>query len=65
MIVQSGHCDPAGIVLIRRLFEYFDINTWALFEAAQCVKRQDITATFGILPLVDVRRFPQAGEVWR
>jgi len=55
MNVQSGHCDPAGIVLIKCLFEYFDINTWALFEAALGVKRQDFTATFGILPLVDVR----------
>jgi len=55
MVVESGHCDPVGIVLAKRIFEYFDIGTWALFEAALGVKRQDFATTFGILPLVDVR----------
>ena len=55
MVVEFGHCDPVGIVLAKRIFEYFDIGTWALFEAALGVKRQDFATTFGILPLVDVR----------
>jgi 4-hydroxybenzoyl-CoA thioesterase len=55
--VEPGHCDPNGIALDRRIFEYFDVNTWMLFEAALGVKRQNIAATFGIVgfPLVDVR----------
>jgi 4-hydroxybenzoyl-CoA thioesterase len=55
MTVEAGHCDPAGTVSLKHLFEYFDISTWGLFEAALGVKRQDFTVTFGILPLVDVR----------
>jgi 4-hydroxybenzoyl-CoA thioesterase len=55
MAVEFGHCDPAGMVRAKHLFEYFDTNTWSMFEAALGVKRQDFTATFGILPLVDVR----------
>ena len=55
MTVEFGHCDPAGMVSPKRLFEYFDTGTWSLFEAALGVKRQDFIATFGILPLVDVR----------
>jgi 4-hydroxybenzoyl-CoA thioesterase len=53
--VQFGHCDPAGMISPKRLFEYFDIGTWSLFEAALGVKRADIVAGFGIFPLVDVR----------
>jgi 4-hydroxybenzoyl-CoA thioesterase len=55
MTVEFGHCDPAGMVSPKRLFEYFDTGTWSLFEAALGVKRQDFITTFGILPLVDVR----------
>ena len=45
------------MVFISRFFEFFDANTWMLFEAAIGVKRQDITATFNIMgiPLVDAR----------
>jgi 4-hydroxybenzoyl-CoA thioesterase len=53
--VEFGHCDPAGMVSPKRLFEYFDTGTWSLFEAALGVKRADFITTFGILPLVDVR----------
>jgi 4-hydroxybenzoyl-CoA thioesterase len=53
--VEFGHCDPAGTISPKRLFEYFDIGTWSLFEAALGVKRADFITTFGILPLVDVR----------
>ena len=55
MTVEFGHCDPAGMVSPKHLFEYFDTGTWSLFEAALGVKRQDFITTFGILPLVDVR----------
>ncbi len=55
MTVEAGHCDPAGIVFAKRLFEYFDTGTWSLFEAALGVKRQDFPATSIIFPLVDVR----------
>lgn len=57
MTIKGGHCDPAGVVISSRIFEYFDISTWMLFEAALGVKRQNIATTFGILgfPLVDVR----------
>ena len=54
MTVEFGHCDPAGMVSPKRLFEYFDTGTWSLFEAALGVKRADFITTFGILPLVDV-----------
>jgi 4-hydroxybenzoyl-CoA thioesterase len=55
MTVEHGHCDPAGMVFITRLFQYFDTSTWMLFEAATGVDRRDFTTTFAILPLVDVR----------
>jgi 4-hydroxybenzoyl-CoA thioesterase len=53
--IEPGHCDPAGMVFITRLFQYFDTNTWMLFEAALGVPQQDFNATFGIMPLIDVR----------
>jgi 4-hydroxybenzoyl-CoA thioesterase len=55
--IESGHCDPDGVVFSRYVFEFFDINTWMLFEAALGVKRQNIAAAFDILgmPLVDAR----------
>ncbi len=57
MTIEWGHCDPAGIVFNARFFEFFDVSTWLLFEAALGVKRSDLNATFGIigLPLVDAR----------
>ncbi len=55
MTVEAGHCDPAGIVFTKRLFEYFDTGTWSLFEAALGIMRQDFPASSIILPLVDVR----------
>lgn len=57
ILIERGHCDPAGMVFNSRFFEFFDANTWMLFEAAVGVKRQDITSTFDIFgfPLVDAR----------
>jgi 4-hydroxybenzoyl-CoA thioesterase len=65
--VEFGHCDPTGTVHVPRFFQYFDTNTWMLFEAATGVDRRDFTATYGILPLVDVnaecRKPVRFGEV--
>jgi 4-hydroxybenzoyl-CoA thioesterase len=70
--IDWGHCDPAGLVLSSRVFEYFDTSSWALFQAALGVRPSDIAATFDIMgiPLVDARarvniplRFGDAIEV--
>src|ERR1700712_3219362 len=57
LMVEWGHCDPAGIVFHGHFFEYFDIGTWLLFEQALGVRRSDIGATFGIIgyPIVDAK----------
>jgi 4-hydroxybenzoyl-CoA thioesterase len=57
LTIVAGHCDPSGMVFTSRYFEFFDANTWTLFETALGTKRQDIAATFNILgfPLVDAR----------
>ena len=57
LTVEWGDCDPAGIVFNPRFFEYFDANSWLLFETALGVKQQDITSTYGIIgiALVDAR----------
>jgi 4-hydroxybenzoyl-CoA thioesterase len=55
--IAWAHCDPAGIVFNPRFFEFFDTNTWGLFEAALGVRPQDMAATYGIvgIALVDAR----------
>lgn len=57
LTIEWGHCDPAGIVFNPRFFEFFDVSSWLLFEAALGVKRQEIASAFNILgiPLVDAR----------
>jgi 4-hydroxybenzoyl-CoA thioesterase len=57
LTIEWGHCDPAGIVFNPRFFEFFDANTWLLFEAALGVKAQDLGTTFDIvgIALVDAR----------
>jgi 4-hydroxybenzoyl-CoA thioesterase len=47
--IEWGHCDPAGIVFNPRFFEFFDANSWAMFEAALGVKAAELTATFDII----------------
>ena len=51
---EWGHCDPTGVVFNSRFFEYFDICSWLLFEAALGVRPCDLAATFDIIgiPLV-------------
>ena len=55
--IEWGYCDPAGIVFNARFFEIFDAGTWALFEAALGVPRQELAAKFDIftVPLVEAR----------
>ena len=56
MTVQWGHCDPAGIVFNSRFFEFFDWNTWLLFESALGCRvgaRKDL-GNAG-MPLVDAK----------
>ena len=56
-LIEWGHCDPAGIVFNSRFFEFFDWNTWLLFEAALAVRPADLAHTYGIMgiPLVDAK----------
>jgi 4-hydroxybenzoyl-CoA thioesterase len=55
--VEWGHCDPAGIVFNSRFFEFFEWNSWLLFEQALGVRPSDLGPTFGIvgIPLVDAK----------
>jgi 4-hydroxybenzoyl-CoA thioesterase len=57
LTIEWGHCDPAGIVFNPRFFEFFDANSWLLFESALGVKQREIASAFDILgiPLVDAR----------
>jgi 4-hydroxybenzoyl-CoA thioesterase len=57
MMIEWGHCDPAGIVFNSRFFEFFDHSTWLLFDAALGVKPAELAPTYGIIgiPLVDAR----------
>lgn len=55
--VEWGHCDPAGIVFNARFFEFFDWNTWLLFESALGVPASELGKAFGNMnmPLVDAK----------
>jgi 4-hydroxybenzoyl-CoA thioesterase len=55
--IEWGHCDPAGIVFNSRFFEFFDWNTWLLFEVALGVRPGDLYGKYGIMaiPLVDAK----------
>lgn len=57
LTVEWGDCDPAGIVFNPRFFEFFDANSWLLFESALGVKQQQLASTYGIvgIALVDAR----------
>jgi 4-hydroxybenzoyl-CoA thioesterase len=55
--VEWGHCDPAGIVFNSRFFEYFDWNTWLMFEAVLGVPPSKLGSVYGIMgiPIVDAK----------
>lgn len=57
LTIEWAHCDPAGIVFNPRYFEFFDTNTWMLFERVLGVRPQELASTFNIfsIPLVDAR----------
>ncbi len=57
LMIEWGHCDPAGIVFNSRFFEYFDWCTWEMFERALGVPRSDLFTTYDIMgvPLVDAQ----------
>jgi 4-hydroxybenzoyl-CoA thioesterase len=54
-LIEWGHCDPAGIVFNARYFEFFDANTWIMFERALGVKAVAWPQAYGVvgIPLVD------------
>jgi 4-hydroxybenzoyl-CoA thioesterase len=57
LMIEWGHCDPAGIVFNPRFFEFFDWSTALLVQAALGTAKVDLTAAYGIvgIPLVDTR----------
>jgi 4-hydroxybenzoyl-CoA thioesterase len=56
IVVEWGHCDPAGIVFNSRYFQYFDWSTWLLFEQALGVPTFKFSTEFDVtMPIVDVR----------
>jgi 4-hydroxybenzoyl-CoA thioesterase len=54
-LIEWGHCDPAGIVFNARYFEFFDANTWIMFERALGVRAVAWPEAYGVvgIPLVD------------
>jgi 4-hydroxybenzoyl-CoA thioesterase len=54
ILAEWGHCDPEGYVFNSRFFEYFDTNSWLLFQAALGVRPPDLADAFDIMgiPLV-------------
>jgi 4-hydroxybenzoyl-CoA thioesterase len=56
ILVEWGHCDPAGIVFNPRFFEWFDACTAGLFAHVGLPKPRLIT-TYGIvgIPLVETQ----------
>jgi 4-hydroxybenzoyl-CoA thioesterase len=57
LVVEWGHCDPAGIVFHPRFIEYFDWCSAMLFEAALGITKPEMQVRYGILgiPIVDIR----------
>src|SRR6185503_5121192 len=56
LTIEWGHCDPAGLVVTSRVFEYFDWSTALLFEALLGMTKKELQATYDAdIPLVDVK----------
>lgn len=57
LMIEWGHCDPAGIVFNPRFFEFFDWSTALLVRAALGLEKAEMLAVYGLagIPLVDVR----------
>lgn len=65
VIIEWGHCDPAGIAFNPRFFEYFDRSTWLMFETVLGIPAAQLNAAYGIIgfPLVDAgARFMQPAK---
>ena len=56
ILIEWGHCDPAGIVFNPRFFEWFDFCTAGLFALVGLPKPQ-MLKRYGIvgIPLVETR----------
>jgi 4-hydroxybenzoyl-CoA thioesterase len=56
IVVEWGHCGPAGIVFNSRYFQFFDWSTWLLFEQALGVPTFKFSTEFDVtMPIVDVK----------
>jgi 4-hydroxybenzoyl-CoA thioesterase len=53
--IEWNHCDPVGMVISSRFFEFFDLGTWGLFETALGFKPRELREKLDIfgIPLVD------------
>ena len=47
LMIEWGHCDPAGIVFNPRYFEFFDWSTAMLLFAACGMSKAEMLSTFG------------------
>jgi 4-hydroxybenzoyl-CoA thioesterase len=56
LVVEWGHCDPAGIVFHPRFIEYFDWSCIAYFEAATGLSQVGLKQAYGLagIPIVDM-----------
>ena len=56
LVVEWGHCDPAGIVFHPRFIEYFDWSSIALIEATTGLTQTELKAKCGFagIPIVDM-----------
>ena len=48
LVVEWGHCDPAGIVFHPRFIEYFDWSSVALIEATTGLTQTELKAKYGL-----------------
>ena len=56
LVVEWGHCDPAGTLFLSRVFEYFDWSTALLFQANLGYTKSELQAAYGAdIPLVAVK----------
>jgi 4-hydroxybenzoyl-CoA thioesterase len=55
LVVEWGHCDPAGIVFHPRYFEWFDACAAALFTQVSGLTKAEMLARYGAagIPVVE------------
>lgn len=56
IVVEWGHCDPAGIVYHPRFIEYLDGSVIGLFETALGMRKYAMREAYGMygIPIVDL-----------